>query len=113
MLRIGYRLFSRSTGLRIAGFFLALPFVLASVRAAFFRGPVLPPEPLPNTPLIDMHCHVAGIGKNGSGCFVSSRLLKSWKFRFYLRAFGLSRHEIEQSGDEICASRVAETLAAS
>jgi hypothetical protein len=113
MRRIGYRLFRRSTGLRVTGFVLALPLVLATGRAAFFRGPILPPEPLPNAPLIDIHCHVAGIGKGASGCYLSPRLLKSWKFRFYLRGFGLSPHAIEESGDKICADRVAETLAAS
>jgi len=60
-----------------------------------------------------MHCHVAGIGAGNSGCFVSKRLRQSWKFKFYLRAFGLSLREIGRDSDELCAARLAQTLAAS
>ncbi len=44
-------------------------------------------------PVIDIHCHTAGIGAGGSGCFVSSALRRSWKYRFYLRAFGATQEE--------------------
>ncbi len=82
-------------------------------RAAFFRGPILPPEPLPATPLLDMHCHVAGVGAGNSGCFVSKKLRQSWKFSFYLRAYGISSRELERESDELCAARLSETLASS
>lgn len=68
---------------------------------------------LPKKSLVDIHCHVAGIGAGGSGNFVSPALLKSYKFRFYLRAFGVSRAELEQYGDGIVVDRVAERLAQS
>ena len=58
---------------------------------ACFRGPILPPEPLPAAPFVDLHCHVAGLGAGGSGCFVSERLRRSWKVGFYFRSFGVSR----------------------
>jgi predicted TIM-barrel fold metal-dependent hydrolase len=60
-----------------------------------------------------MHCHVAGIGAGNSGCFVSKRLRQSWKFNFYLRAFGLSLREVGRESDELCGARLAQTLAAS
>jgi predicted TIM-barrel fold metal-dependent hydrolase len=60
-----------------------------------------------------MHCHVAGLGKDGSGCYVSERLAKSRKFGFYLRAFGVSRRELQERGDSVCAERIAERLAKS
>lgn len=49
-------------------------------------------------PIIDMHCHTAGIGAD-SPCFVSDALRKSWKFPFYLKAFGSSLRAIEAEGD--------------
>jgi len=62
---------------------------------------------------MDMHCHVAGVGAGHSGCIVSERLRKSWKFRFYLRSFGVSRRDLRQRGDVVCGERLAQTLAAS
>ena len=78
--------------------------------AAFFRGPILLPEPLPAAPFLDMHCQVAGLGGGGSGCFVSQRLRQSWKLRFYFRGFGVSRSEVERRGDALCADRIAAIL---
>ena len=81
--------------------------------AAFFRGPVLPPEPLPTRPILDLHCHVAGVGAGNSGCLVSARLRKSWKFGFYLCSFGVSRRDLRKRGDVVCGDRLPQTLAAS
>jgi uncharacterized protein len=91
----------------------ALPLALATGCAVCLRRPVLPPEPLPTTPILDMHCHVAGIGAGDSGCFVSDRLRRSWKFGFYLRGFGVSASELQQKGDLACAERLASTLGVS
>src|SRR5262245_30886976 len=92
---------------------LVLLLALPTGCALFFRGPILPPEPLPTSAIVDMHCHVAGLGEDNSGCYVSDRLLKSWKFGFYLRGFGISHREVKAKGDSLCADRVAEVLAAS
>jgi hypothetical protein len=78
--------------------------------AAFFRGPSLPPEPLPVAQFVDLHCHVAGLGAGGSGCFVSERLRRSWKTRFYFRSFGITRRELEQRGDALCGDRLSTML---
>src|SRR5262252_9458068 len=75
----------------------ALPLLAVLLLAAVMicsAGPYRPVEPLPHG-IIDMHCHVAGIGK-GSDCFVSPRLRDSWKFRVYLRSFGVSKKELLQ-----------------
>ncbi len=64
-------------------------------------------------PVIDIHCHTAGIGAGGSGCFVSSALRQSWKYRFYLRAFGANQEELEREGDGLIVRRISEQLAAS
>ncbi len=78
--------------------------------AALFRRPSRPSEPLPVAPFVDLHCHVAGLGTGGSGCFVSERLRKSWKVGFYFRSFGVSRRELEQQGDALCADRLSAML---
>ncbi len=68
---------------------------------------------MPETPVIDIHCHAAGVGAGGSGCFVSPRMRRSWKYRFYLRAFGVTDTELEREGDDIILRRLAGGLAAS
>ena len=89
------------------GAMLLLPF---GGRVARFRRPSLPPEPLPAAPFLDLHCHVAGLGAGGSGCFVSEQLRRSWKVGFYFRSFGVSRRELEQQGDALCADRLSTML---
>ena len=63
--------------------------------------------------VVDMHCHVAGIGAGDSGCFVSEKLRKSWKYRIYLKAFGISEKEIMQHGDAVVIERLSRNLARS
>jgi len=59
---------------------------------------------------VDLHCHIAGLGANGSGCFVSEELRRSWKVGFYFRSFGVSRREMEQQGDTLCGDRLSVML---
>jgi predicted TIM-barrel fold metal-dependent hydrolase len=89
------------------GAMLLLPFGGCVARV---RRPSLPPEPLPTAPFLDLHCHVAGLGAGGSGCFVSEQLRRSWKVGFYFRSFGVSRRELEQQGDALCADRLSAML---
>src|SRR5437762_10220039 len=73
--------------------FLIVDFTLASFAGgcALNGGPYRTPEPLPREKrLVDMHCHTAGIGGAGSGCFVSTKLKHSWKFGVYLKSFGVT-----------------------
>lgn len=63
--------------------------------------------------IIDIHCHTAGIGAGNSGCFVSPALMKSWKYRIYLRAFGVTEEELHREGDELLLRRISESLARS
>ncbi len=65
------------------------------------------------TPVIDIHCHGAGIGAGGSGCHVAPRLRDSWKFRFYLKAFGVSAADLQREGDMLVLQRMSERLAQS
>lgn len=63
--------------------------------------------------IIDIHCHTAGIGAGDSGCFVSPALMASWKYRIYLRAFGVTEKELRQEGDVLVLRRISEQLAQS
>ena len=63
-----------------------------------------------DTPIIDVHCHTAGIGAGGSGCFVSPALLQSWKYQIYLRAFGITEAEMLQEGDGLILRRISRGL---
>ena len=62
---------------------------------------------------VDLHCHLAGLGAGGSGCFVSERLRRSWKVGFYFRSFGVSRRELAEQGDARCAERLSTMLSQS
>jgi hypothetical protein len=66
-----------------------------------------------NCAIVDMHCHLAGIGAGGSGCFVSERLRRNWRFGIYLKTFGVTRRELEQQGDDLVADRVSSLLSES
>jgi len=49
--------------------------------------------------IIDIHCHVAGIGEGNSGCFVSPDLKDNLRYRFFLKAFGVIQKDLEKNGD--------------
>jgi hypothetical protein len=83
-----------------------------AMGALGYGRPYRPIEPLPDG-IIDMHCHVAGIGAGGSGCFVTPRLIKSWRFRIYMKSFGVTEKEVLEHGDDLVADRVAGRLAQS
>jgi hypothetical protein len=61
--------------------------------------------------IIDMHCHTAGLGYGKSGCFISNALRTSWRFKVYLRAFGVSEDELRRFGDIVILKRLSLLLA--
>ncbi len=87
---------------------LAVVFVATCLAARPYRLV----EPIPPA-IVDMHCHMAGIGAGGSGCFVSPKLRNNWRFNIYLRSFGVSRQEIIEQGDSLIADRISASLAQS
>ena len=68
---------------------------------------------IPGKATIDIHCHTAGIGAGGSGCFISSALRSSIRYRFFLRAFDVTQRDLEQHGDRLVLERLSRCLAAS
>jgi predicted TIM-barrel fold metal-dependent hydrolase len=75
-----------------------------------FSGNAAAKEP---SGIIDIHCHVAGIGAGGSGCFVSPSMRNNWRYRIYLKAFGITEKDLEREGDAVVIKRISETVAAS
>lgn len=69
-------------------------------------------EPIP-ADIVDMHCHLAGVGAGGSGCWVSPRMLNNWRFNIYLRSFGVTKQEVMAQGDFIIGDKIAASLAQS
>lgn len=90
---------------RLLAGILGAIFIIASPQARPFR----PIEPIPPG-IVDMHCHIAGIGAGDSGCWVSPRMLNNWRFKFYLHSFGVSRRELLEQGDGLVADRISESL---
>ncbi|HJV66481.1 MAG TPA: amidohydrolase family protein [Geomonas sp.] len=63
--------------------------------------------------IIDIHCHTAGIGAGGSGCFVSPAMRNSWKYAVYLKAFGVTEKELAAEGDQLIMRRLSGELSRS
>ena len=74
------------------------------------RGPYRPPEPLPEGGVVDMHCHVNGIGAGESGCFISDEFRNDWRYQHYLKSFGVSEQELNEKGDSLVVERLSEML---
>jgi hypothetical protein len=62
---------------------------------------------------VDMHVHVGCLGFHASGCFVAEELRRSPKFRFYLRALGVTEEELRAKGDRLVIERLSARIAAS
>jgi len=93
----------------------AFSFCAISLFSLLFanRGNATPLPRLDKSQVLDMHCHVAGIGAGGSGAFLSEKMRKSLKYRIYLKAFGVNEKEILQQGDQLIVRRISEHLAMS
>ena len=91
---------------------LAGLFAVVVVCSGLTARPFLPVEPIPDG-IVDMHCHIAGIGVGGSGCWVTPRLLNNWRFNVYLRSFGVSKKELTEKGDALVGDRISASLAQS
>ena len=77
------------------------------VMAWILAGPYHPIEPLPHS-ILDMHCHAAGVGAGGSGCYLSVELRRSWRFGIYMRSFGVTEEEVLRSGEGVIIDRISQ-----
>ena len=62
---------------------------------------------------VDMHAHTAGIGAGDSGVFIGRAMRDGFRFPIYLRAFGVTREELEAGGDGVVIDRIAAHVEAS
>jgi predicted TIM-barrel fold metal-dependent hydrolase len=88
--------------------FLVIGFVWSCLPARPYR----PVQPIPDS-IVDMHCHIAGIGAGDSGCFISPKLRDNWRFSIYLRAFGVTKAEVLEKGDGVIGDKISASLAQS
>lgn len=103
------RFLPRSRGFRIIlGLMVAVVLTEVCLPGRSYR----PIEPIPPG-IVDLHCHIAGIGAGESGCFISPKLRGNWRFNIYLRSFGVSRAEVLRKGDGLVGDRISESLAGS
>ena len=98
---------------RLAASLLLVLVLLLAPHLLGAKHPYQPPEPMPAGKFTDLHCHTAGLGAGGSGCFVSARMRHSYKLRFYLKSFGVTEEELLREGDALVLRRLSERLAAS
>jgi len=87
--------------LLIAAFCLA--FWLSPVNKAISENPR-------QTAYLDMHVHVAGLGKKGSGNFVGKEMLENIRFPIFLRVMNVSTKDLEEKGDQILVERLSQKL---
>ncbi len=62
---------------------------------------------------VDLHAHAAGIGAGDSGVFIGRAMRDGFRFPIYLRAFGVTREELEAGGDGVVIDRIAAHVEAS
>ncbi len=65
---------------------------------------------LTDAPVIDMHVHISGIGSGGSGNYISEAIRNNFRFKIYLKAFGVTLEEIQEKGDQILFAKIAQQL---
>ena len=100
----------RRWGVRLTKWLGLCILLLLLFREAFFSGPYLPLAKPHDGMILDMHCHVAGIGAGGSGCFVSKKLRNNFRFNIYMKAFGVTLAEVEEQGDQLLMERLAKGI---
>jgi uncharacterized protein len=97
----------------IAAGLVALPLLGLGTRELMFRRPPRPLRPVRAKTVIDMHVHAAGLGAGGSGCYLSPEIRNSYKMKAYLKAYGLTREEVERGGDKLTVERIAQWVSES
>jgi len=91
---------------------LVILLFVAVLRVLLFEGPVLTPTALPQSGIVDIHCHVACLDEK-NGCFVADSLRQNFRFPIYLRAMGTSIEALKTKGDDVVAENIHRQIMAS
>lgn len=92
--------------MKITSLLLAIPaLVFLSVHAE-----EVAPGPATEKQIVDFHVHVAGLGHGDSGCFINQTMRDNFRFKFYLKAMGVSEEELETNGDSILFDRISASV---
>jgi hypothetical protein len=62
---------------------------------------------------VDVHAHLAGVGAEGSGCWISPRFLGRWTFRALRRLWGVTEAQMRATADADWAALLADRVRAS
>jgi len=62
------------------------------------------------SPRIDIHVHLAGVGTNGSGCWVSPMFMRRMSFRLLKLRHGINTRQMRESADADWAADVADRV---
>lgn len=89
---------------------LAIPLGGIASCTLFHQGPYRIPEPLPESKILDIHCHTAGIGSGASGCFVSESMQDGFRFGVYLKSFETSLAELKEKGDAHLIGKISDRI---
>lgn len=81
--------------------------VLGVLWLIWAAWPISTKPAVPENGYLDAHVHTAGLGYGESGIFISDELRDNYRLYFYLRAFGVSKEELEQFGDTIVLERIS------
>ena len=66
-----------------------------------------------NSPVVDLHVHVAGLGYGDSGCFINQQMRDNYRFPFYLWSMGVTEEELQRHGDRILLENISRDVAQS
>jgi predicted TIM-barrel fold metal-dependent hydrolase len=56
--------------------------------------------------IIDWHVHVAGLGYGNSGCFISKKMRRNLRYKFFLNMFDVTEEQLEQQGDKLVLAKL-------
>lgn len=56
--------------------------------------------------LIDMHAHIACQAPQND-CYINEKFRKHWKYKVYLKAFGVTKKDLEEKGDQVIAQELS------
>ena len=63
--------------------------------------------------IVDFHVHVAGLGYGNSGCFINEEMRNNFRFKFFIRAMGVTLDELEKEGDKVLFKKISDSVSES